>query len=137
MYVKKVVGKYSINRATYDKLSVEYGLKFVNVRPVMVPLMSSDRTIIAQGIVNNTIGVLKNRTSDNISSSKFSYPDYLFRTETERSRWNTNSRKISNGRYSHMDLLKLNNKFTVDSNKYPDFYIENMGNCDSWDFVDL
>jgi hypothetical protein len=87
----------------------------------MVPLKTSDRTIIAQGMINNTLAIMKNRLPQNISSSKFSYPDYLFRTENLSS-----NPSDYDGRYNHFDILKISNKlYPVDSNT-PNYFIENM-----------
>ena len=65
-------------RDYFKKSPQQNGLGFVKIRPVMVPLNYSDRTIVAQGIVSNTLGIVKNRHSG-ISSAPFSYPDYTLR----------------------------------------------------------
>ena len=101
IYIKKIKGKYTIDNTLYSEI-LSLNLDFIKVRPVMVPLQYSDRTVIAQGIVNNTLSTVKNR--NNISTSKFSYPDYLFRTNGKARDYGN-----FNGQYSHFELLKLNN----------------------------
>lgn len=93
----------------------------------MVPLKNSDRTIIAQGIPSNTLAVVKNRLPENIRTSQFSYPDYLFRTESDRHETDLSAVKYD-GRYSHFDLLKLNNDVHPASPNTPNYFIENMAN---------
>jgi len=121
VHIVYINGSYEPDAALVPWLSS----KFKKVRPVMVPLSYFDRTIVAQGIVNNTLGIAKNRAPNNIASSNFAYPDYLFRTNGRKSDYASNSERSFNGRYAHFDLLKLNNE-------YHNFeYIENMGN---WGF---
>jgi hypothetical protein len=91
-----------------SKSQLEGGLGFSKIRPVMVPLNYSDRTIIAQGIVNNTLGNMRNRFGSNKLNLPFTYPDYLFRTNGKRKTSYLNS-DAYNGQYAHFDLLKLNN----------------------------
>jgi hypothetical protein len=113
------------------------GLGFLKIRPVMVPLNYSDRTIVAQGLVNNTLGVMQNRLSQNVGSDKFAYPDYIFRTNGKHS--HTVSR-LFDGQYAHGDIIKLNNKQhpnDTSSAPYPNKYIEVMANCDSVDYHDI
>lgn len=128
-----ITGKYSVDNIIRDYFNDTLG--FLNVRPVMVPLNYSDRTIIAQGIVNNTLGIMKNRFGANKSSLPFSYPDYSFRTNGKAKITYLNSNAYD-GQYSHFDLLKLNNNLKPDSNN-PDKWIENMGNGDTWDYHDI
>lgn len=97
---------------------------FIKVRPVIVPLNYSDRTIVAQGIVNNTLGILKNRLQANSGSNVFAFPDYLFRTNSKAPQ---PTGKTYDGRYAHMDILKINNEVHRVSNSIPSKYIENMG----------
>ena len=125
-----VKGRYDISTAL--SLWLKDTKHFIKVRPVMVPLAYTDRTIIAQGIVNNTLAVVKNRYIEK-STSKFAYPDYMFRT-------NGKTKSVVptfDGQYSHFDLLKLNNNLSYDINQDPNRYIENMANGDSVDFSDL
>ena len=101
---------------------------FKKVRPVMVPLSYSDRTIIAQGIVNNTLGVIKNRHSGR-GSLPFSYPDYTFRNGGVQK-----TPMSHNGMYSHFDLLEVNTKLGVST---PSEYIEILGNNGNLSYNDL
>lgn len=97
----------------------------------MVPLSISERTIVAQGLVNNTLGVMSNRATG-MGSSPFAYPDYIFRPGGKAK---TDYLASYDGSYAHFDLLKLNNNYQPwTSNRDPNRFIENMGNCDSWDF---
>lgn len=73
----------------------------------MVPLSNSERTIIAQGLVNNTLGVMSNRMSGR-SSTPFAYPDYIFRPGGKPK---TDHLSSYDGGYAHFDLLKLNNQY--------------------------
>jgi hypothetical protein len=79
---------------------------FHNVRGVMVPLDYSNRTVVAQGIVNNTIGTLNSRTGGNLGSI---WPDYIFRANCRQNELNSN--KTQDGTYTHYDMLKMNNAF--------------------------
>jgi hypothetical protein len=99
----------------------------------MVPLSYSDRTIIAQGLVNNTLGNVKNRHSGR-GSYPFSYPDYRFRNGGVAKTASTNN---PNGIYTHLDLLAINSLDgkTVADESNP--YIEIMGNCGEYDLHDL
>jgi hypothetical protein len=103
----------------------------------MVPLNYSDRTIVAQGIVNNTLGVIKNRHSG-INSLPFAYPDYILRCGGK-----AKTTSGFDGRYAHFDLLKLNNNLNPSdgpsiSQHTANSYIEIMGNCSdgSYPFTD-
>lgn len=102
----------------------------------MVPLNYSDRTIIAQGIVNNTIGILKNRLQENSGSNVFAFPDYLFRTNSKAPQ---PTDKTFDGRYAHMDIIKLNNeKHPYSINPItPSKYIENMAMNSVDDYHDV
>jgi len=85
-------------------------LDFIKVRPVMVPLSYSDRTVLAQGLVNNTLGVMENRHEGNKSTYKFAYPDWITRTNGRATTNNpTEQTKFFDGTYAHFELLKLNN----------------------------
>lgn len=94
----------------------------------MVPLSYSDRTVIAQGIVNNTLGVIKNRHSGR-GSLPFSYPDYIFRNGGVQK-----TPMSHNGMYSHFDLLEVNTKLGVST---PSEYIEILGNNGDLSYNDL
>lgn len=123
-----VTGRYSIDNSLRDYLKKspqQNGLGFVKIRPVMVPLNYSDRTIVAQGIVSNTLGIVKNRHSG-ISSAPFSYPDYTLRCGGK-------AKTLSgyDGKYAHFDLLKLNNASD------PKHFVEIMGNGSMTDHHDL
>ena len=98
---------------------------FIRVRPVIVPINYSDRTIIAQGLVNNTLGVMKNRLPGNVGSSVFAFPDYIFRPNLKSHQPST---KTYDGVYAHMDILKINNGLHPynQSQEIPSKYIENM-----------
>lgn len=139
--IRKVSGKYILSQDIYDKLSTDLELDFINIRPLIVPLQSYERTVVAQGLVNNTLGVMKNRHSDNINSSMFSYPDYLIRMNKKTTSNPTERYRSFDGSYAHFELLKLNNwinKIFVSENFYrPNPYIEVMGNYDSWDYYNL
>lgn len=91
----------------------------------MVPLSYSDRTIIAQGLVNNTLGIIKNRRPGE-ASQPFSYPDYLFRCNGKEK---TVTSAYPNGSYAHFDLLKVNNNLKPSDGNDSSKYIEIMGNC--------
>ena len=91
----------------------------------MVPLSYSDRTVIAQGLVNNTLGIIKNR-HDGITSQPFSYPDYIFRCNGKNK---TTTSSFPNGSYAHFDLLKVNNNLSPSDGFNSNRYIEIMGNC--------
>jgi len=132
--INKIKGVYTVNSSLYNQLN-NLNSKFVKVRPVMVPLKNSDRTIIAQGILSNTLATMKNRLSGNVRTSYFSYPDYLFRTETETKQ--TYPAVSYNGRYCHFDLLKINNNFNRQSPDAPNIHIENMANYDAVEFHDI
>lgn len=90
----------------------------------MVPLSYSDRSIIAQGLVNNTLAVMSNR-ANGVTNKPFSMPDYLIRHNGIK-----NDSTVFNGQYTHFDLLKLNNNLSPEGDN-PNKYIEVMGNCDS------
>jgi hypothetical protein len=70
-----------------------------------VPLTYSDRTIVAQGLVTNTLGIVKDRTTG--SSSQFAYPDYLLRTNDKKK--SESDSNVQNGSYCHYDVLRQNN----------------------------
>lgn len=116
-------GQYTPSQTIIDWF-LEKG--FIKVRPVIVPLNYSDRTIVAQGIVNNTLGILKNRLQANSGSNVFAFPDYLFRTNSKAPQ---STGKTYDGRYAHMDILKINNEVHPYNSSTPSKYIENMG---SW-----
>lgn len=141
-----IYGKYSVSDSLkkWFKDPIESGgCGFIKVRPVMVPLNYSDRTIIAQGIVNNTLCVMKNRFSTGKSNTPFSYPDYLFRTNgKQKTKRGVDSDSIAyNGQYSHFDLLKLNNRFIRQSSTdgYGDTsrLVEIMGNYSHEEYHDI
>lgn len=133
--IKKIKGVYTVDDSLYEKLN-EFESKFIKIRPVMVPLKNSDRTIIAQGIPSGTLAVMKNRLSQNIKTSQFSYPDYLFRTESNRHETYLPAVRYY-GRYSHFDLLKLNNDLNRKGPEVPNYFIENMANWDTVDYHDI
>ena len=126
-----VSGRYSIANNLRDWFT---SIGFIKVRPVMVPLSMSERTIVAQGLVNNTLGVMSNRKSG-LNSKPFAYPDYMLRPGGKHK---TNYLSGYDGLYAHMDLLKLNNGYDQTlPEKDPNRFIEIMGNCDSWDYHDF
>ncbi len=91
-----------------------------------------DRTVIAQGIVNNTLGVISNRDSSNVNSNVFSYPDYMLRPHSK-----TDNASVMDGTYSHFQLLKLNNGYSPVDSKTPNKYIEIMGNGSRTEYINL
>ena len=129
---EKVYGQYTMDSTLCSYLKNE--LKFHKIRPVMVPLKYSDRTIIAQGLTNNTLGIMKNRYGANPSLMPFAYPDYLFRTNGKKKNPSYNE---YDGAYSHFDLLKLNNNLIRQYGTDPNLYIEIMANGDTWDYHDI
>ena len=98
---------------------------FIKVRPLIVPISYSDRTVVAQGIVNNTLGIMKNRLPGNIGSNVFAFPDYIFRPNSKK---HQSVNKTYDGVYAHMDILKINNGLHPfsDQDHIPSKYIENM-----------
>ena len=120
-----VYGELLLNSDTVTWLKSE---KFIKIRPIYVPLSYADRTIFAQGLVSNTLGIVKNRYNRK-DSMPFAYPDYLLRTNGKK----LNDTERYNGQYSHLDLLKLNNHLYSDG-QTPSKYIENMANGDSSDY---
>jgi len=129
-----ITGKYSVSDSLRDHFKNKLG--FSRVRPVMVPLNYSDRTIIAQGLVNNTLGIMHNRFGSNKSNLPFSYPDYSLRTNGKRKTSYANT-DAYNGQYAHFDLLKLNNNLRPESGNTPNKWIEIMGNCNINDYHDV
>ena len=91
----------------------------------MVELNYSDRTVIAQGVVNNTLGIINNRRSSE-SNQLFSYPDYTFRCNGKNK---TATSAYPDGSYAHFDLLKVNNNLSPSNGFDSSNHIEIMGNC--------
>ena len=117
-----VNGKYS---PSPNAIKWMRSIGFLKVRPVIVPINYSDRTVIAQGLVNNTLGIMKNRLPGNVGSSVFAFPDYIFRPNSKK---HQPSAKTYDGVYAHMDILKINNGTNPYNQKQeiPSKYIENM-----------
>lgn len=95
-----IYGQLNLPIVTCQKL-IDLGFK--RIRPMIVPMSMNDRSIIAQGILTNTLSTLKDRK--NISSTKYAMPDYLIRYNKEQ----------ING-----ECLRIN------TGGYVDYQIENM-----------
>ena len=76
MKVSYVVGNYEIDQDTVVEL---LRLGFRKIQLVYVPLSDKDRSIVAQGVVTNTLAKVGSRKSN----SPFAYPDYFTRGNNE------------------------------------------------------
>lgn len=100
--VSTIRGAYTIDSTLSTWLTDDLR-GFKKVRPVRVPLSMSDRSVIAQGVVNNTLGHPYNRKSANSGTSVFSFPDYFFRNNGKHGYVNPSA--ITDGEYAHLDIV--------------------------------
>ena len=95
--INPIYGQLKLSTSFCSKL---INLGFKRIRPVMVPMSMNDRSIIAQGVLTNTLSTMKDRLD--LSTNKYSMPDYLTRLNSEQN--NGECLRINTGGYVDYQL---------------------------------
>ena len=119
--INPVYGSIQNNAKFKNVISKLYSNGFKSIRPVFVDPKNSDKSIIAQGVITNTIANVSNR----YRNSPFAVPDYLSRPNKEFiNEWpvaGSNARPMAADPFSFLSYRKLNvtDGQNIGTKKYP------------------
>lgn len=118
--INPVYGSIQNNDKFQNVISKLYSNGFKAIRPVFVDPKNSDKSIIAQGVITNTIANVSNR----YRNSPFAVPDYLSRPNKEFiNEWpvwpTTNAGPMVVDPFSFLSYRDYNTTTNIGTKKYP------------------